>query len=99
MQTIGPLEPGEIKTARFDFSSEAVGTVTLNTPVVTVELLSGTDPTPNNVLQGSPSIVDLEVIQLIKPGVVGCSYKLVAFANDSAGNRHRIAVRVEVVPG
>jgi len=99
MTNIGPLEIGEIKALRFDFSTEADSATTLNTPVVTCSLLSGTDATPSAVLYGSASVDAKEVVQLIHPGVAGCTYKLNAFVSDSSGLRHHIAAKVSVVAG
>ena len=99
MQIIGPLELGEIKEARFDFSTEAAEGTTLTSPSVTCVVLDGTDASPSSVLYGSPTVSGKEVVQRIQPGVVGCTYKLNAFASDSSGLRHHIAAKLSVVAG
>jgi len=99
MQTIGPLEVGEIKDVRFDFSTEAASSTTLSAPTVTCAVLDGTDASPSAVLSGSPTVSGKEVVQRIQPGVVGCTYKLNAFVSDSSGLRHHIAAKVSVVAG
>jgi len=99
MQTVGPLELGEIKDVRFDFSSEAASSTTLSSPSVTCVVLEGVDATPSAVLSGSPSVSGKEVVQRIQPGVAGCTYKLNAFVSDSSGLRHHIAAKVSVVAG
>lgn len=51
------------------------------------------------VLVGSPAINEQEVVQLIQPGIAGCTYKLRAYATDSTGQRHGISAHVKVVNG
>ena len=98
MQTIGPLEVGEIKAARFSFVGEKATSATLSgTPVVTCVVVEGTDVTPSSVLQGSPAIDGNEVVQFIKPGVVGCKYKLLARCSDDSGLVHNVSAYVAVV--
>ena len=99
MQTIGPLEVGELKEARFNFATEVESGRTLSSPTVTCTVLEGTDATPSAVLVGSPTISGLNVVQRIQPGVVGCTYRLSALVSDSGGLVHHIAARVSVVPG
>jgi hypothetical protein len=99
MTTVGPLEIGEIKALRFDFSTEADDATTLLSPVVTVSLLSGVDPTPSSVKSGSPTLDGKELVQIVVPGVAGCVYKVDAFVQDSSGLRHHMSARMSVVPG
>lgn len=99
MKNLGPLELDEIKALRFDFTSEVQAGVTLSTPSVTVEVLEGTDPAASSMLVGSPTVVGLEVVQKIQPGVAGCKYKFRALANDSTGLRHGISGELTVLPG
>jgi len=99
MQTIGPLEVGEIKEVRFDFSTEAASATTLSAPTVTCVVLDGVDASPSAILSGSPTVSGKDVVQRIQPGVVGCTYKLHAFATDSSGLRHHIAAKMSVVAG
>lgn len=89
VQEFGPIEVGEIKAVRFDFSSETA--LTLSSPVVSLRVLSGTDATPQAMLSGVPAVVGLEVVQKLAPTVGGCTYEIWAFANDSDGLRHRVA--------
>jgi hypothetical protein len=98
-EEIGPLEIGEIKSARFEFAPEAGEGVTLSLPTVTCVVLSGVDASPAAVLVGSPTVVGTTVVQKIQPGVVGCVYKLNAFVSDSSGLRHHISTKFRVVPG
>lgn len=98
MQIFGPIEAGEVKAVRFDFSSEVTSSsATLSNPVVEVSVLEGTDPTPNAMKVGLPTIVGLEVVQKIQPGVPGCTYKFRCVADDSDSLRHAVAGKVTVV--
>lgn len=98
MVELGPIEVGEVKAVRFDFSGEA-GTATLLSPVVSCTVLKGTDPNPDNVLVSIPTVDGMCVVQLIQPGVVGCTYRLRALVLDSAGLRHGITEQLRVVNG
>lgn len=98
MKTIGPLEIGEIKAARFDFTKEKTATAILTgTPVVTCVVVEGVDASASSVLQGAAVIDGDEVVQFIKPGVAGCKYKLIARVSDDSGLRHNIPCYVQVV--
>lgn len=96
--TIGPLELDEIKIVRFDFSTEAEATASLNTPIVTCVLLEGVDASPSAVLYGAPTVNGLYVTQQVKPGVAGCFYKLRAKVIDSDGAKHGMSCHLRVVP-
>ena len=97
LQEFGPIEVDEIKAVRFDFSTETQ--TPLLDPVVEVSLLVGVDPDPDLVLVGPPAIVGFEVVQKIRPGVVGCEYKLRCVADSSDGLRHALSGKFRVVPG
>lgn len=102
MNPIGPLEVGEIKALRFDFSTEAAEAVTLSAPIagdVTCVVLDGVDANPGSVLVGLPVVDGKFLVQRVQPGVVGVTYKVNAFATDSSGLRHHIAAKFSVVPG
>lgn len=99
MKVVGPLELGEIKAIRFDFSEDADIATTLLTPVTSIALLGGVDASPGSVKSGSPTIDGKEVVQLVVPGVAGCSYKVSCFVQDSSGLRHHRSCRMDVAPG
>lgn len=96
---VGPLEVGEIKAVQFDFSTEVATGVALTSPSVTCVVVEGTDASPSAVLSGAATISGQLVTQLVQPGVVGCKYKLNAFASDASGQRHHIAAYLKVVNG
>ena len=97
MTEIGPLEIGEIKAARFDFTNEAGAGATLSAQSVTCVVVSGTDPSPSSVLVGSATVDGPFIVQKIQPGVAGCVYKLRALATDETGLRHGITAKLSVV--
>ena len=99
MSTVGPIEVGEIKRVKFDFSTEAAAGVTLSLPDVDCVIWEGADATPASVLVGLPSVSGMFVEQVVQPGVVGCTYKLSAVATDSSGLRHKMSTLLKVVPG
>lgn len=99
MSTVGPIEIGEIKAVKFDFSSEAAAGVTLSLPDVDCDVWKGVDATPGSVLVGLPAVSGLFVVQMVQPGVVGCTYKLTALVTDSSGLRHKMSTLLEVVQG
>ena len=96
MKEIGPIEIGEIKTVWFDFTSEKPDTATLAAPTVTVTVVRGTDASPASVKYGPAAVNGNYVTQQVRPGVVGCSYKLTALVNDSSGNTHRVDAQLRV---
>lgn len=99
MTEVGPLEVGEIKAIKFDFTTEAGAEAILSAQTVTCVVVSGTDPSPDNVKLGLPTIDGPFVVQKVQPGVVGCVYKLRALASDATGLRHAVSSRLSVVQG
>lgn len=99
MTPIGPLEIGETKAIRFNFDGEADAAAILSSPTVTCVVVEGADPSASSVLSGVSYVDGLQVVQIVHNGVAGCTYKLVAFASDNTGLRHRIPLRLQVVSG
>ena len=59
----------------------------ITSATVTVQLLAGTDSTPEDLLDGAAQISGTSVYQRVKAGVSGCTYKLrCTAANSGAGN-------------
>ncbi len=48
----------------------------ITSATVTVQLLAGTDPSPEDFADGAPQIDGTTVYQRVKKGVSGCTYKL-----------------------
>lgn len=87
---IGPIQTREEKPTGFDFSGEGVSGA-LSNPLVTISVASGTDPDPDAVLVGEPSIVGLMVVQTVKYQRPRVLYLLQARATDSAGLVHTVS--------
>lgn len=96
---VGPLETGEVKALRFDFSTEVTGIATIDSVEVVCITWKGVDAAPNLVMVGLPTVEGLQAVQVIKPGVVGCTYLLTATATDTAMLKHKIAAYVTVTDG
>jgi hypothetical protein len=78
-------DPSEVQTLAFDFSPD-LGTETLAAPLtVGVELLAGTDASPNDIINGSPVIVGSTVVQSVTGGVSNCDYRIWSKAQTSGG--------------
>ena len=80
MKSLEPKDVGERYAIEFQYSS-VLSAITSAT--VTVQLLAGTDATPDDLLDGAPQISGTSVYQRVKAGVSGCTYKLRCTATDS----------------
>jgi hypothetical protein len=83
-----PKDPAESIPLTFDFDVDLENGVTLSgTPVVTVTVNAGADPTPNTILNGLPrfDITSTQVIVPVIGGVANCDYdiKVVVPTTDS----------------
>lgn len=72
MNNWSPKDPAENFYVTFDFTGSAT---VIGSAVVTVEVESGTDPTPGAVLIGAPVIVGPVVQHKVGVGVAGCRYR------------------------
>lgn len=72
-----PKYTGESKIASLDFSNMlAVGETLTSVQGVVVCVAQGTDPNPNNLISGQPTIVGNVVNQMITGGVANTLYTL-----------------------
>ena len=84
MKSLDPKDTAERYAIEFQYSATMAA---ITSATVTVQLLAGTDATPDNLLDGAPQISGTSVYQRVKSGVSGCTYKLRCTATDSgAGN-------------
>ena len=84
MKSLEPKDAGERYAIEFQYSATMSA---ITSATVTVQILAGTDATPNDLLDGAPQISGTSVYQRVKAGVSGCTYKLRCTATDSgAGN-------------
>lgn len=86
---IGPIQTGEEKPAAFDFTDEGISG-SLVSAVVSIALVSGTDPSPGTVLSGSPSIDGMRVVHKVVYQQPDAVYLLRCTATDSAGFKHTV---------
>ena len=85
-----PKDPAESVVIEFDFSGE-LGSI-VGTPVVTVSLASGTDPTPSVVKDGAHQVSGVKVLQRFSGGVPGARYKFRAEATDGEDTIVRVGI-------
>lgn len=90
-----PIDPDEIKTAEFDFSSEVPSGTTISGAVVACTTISGSDATPEGVLLGVAQVSGLVVLQRIRGKVDGVLYVIRAVATDSDGGKHVISSQLQ----
>jgi hypothetical protein len=90
-----PKHPGESIPVTFDFSLLA-GTF-VSSPSITVARFSGADdPSPGDIISGSPQISGALVMQRIVDGVDDCTYLIECAADDPDGNRWVISALLHV---
>ncbi len=88
-------DPAEKLTATFDFSSELVGGESIASASVTCTVISGTDASPGQVLNGSASISGSTVLQPFQGGISGVTYDLRCVATLSSS---RVLVLAATLP-
>ncbi len=71
-------------SSRLDLTSDTL----TGSPTVTVSVLQGTDPSPQSILVGSPSIStnSMQVLQRVSGGVPGTAYILSFKCGTAQGN-------------
>jgi hypothetical protein len=80
-----PKRVAEVQIFSVDFSPLLAAGETLSAAVWSVALFSGTDPTPNAMLQGPAVIAGSVVSQVLKGGVAGGIYGPICTATTSLG--------------
>jgi len=75
-QTFGPKKQGESLLLTAEFISSLGGTESIGSPVVTINVWSGTDPNPSAMLSGVPTASGSQVKQMVTGGVPGVVYYL-----------------------
>lgn len=93
---IGPKDPQEVKLVVFDFTNQ-LGTHTVASATVTVEVARGTDQGVSAMASGTPQTTGAYVRQLVGGGVLGTSYQLHCLATDSSGQVHKITADLDVL--
>lgn len=74
MQNFDPKKPGETLNVGFDFADVLAPEETLVSATLTVSVLRGVDPSPNDMLKDGPIIIGTLVSQFIRGGLDGVTY-------------------------
>lgn len=76
-RAVWPAKPVSAKVLlRFDFSSDAVGSATIDSQSTSVSVHSGVDGSPNDILQGTSVLADTTVDILVQAGNAGTIYEV-----------------------
>jgi hypothetical protein len=95
MKLFNAKAPQETVTLTFDLSADLAPNETLSSPVSSVALVLGTDPTPQAFLSGAPIVSGSTILQSVTGGVLQAQYNVRACANTSAG---RVLCLAGVIP-
>ncbi|MER2545909.1 MAG: hypothetical protein ABTS16_21150 [Candidatus Accumulibacter phosphatis] len=88
-------DPEEALVAEFYYANEVQAGETITGMSVSCSVLSGVDPDPAAVLNGTPTISGSSVLQPFHAGLDGVNYRLRCVATFSSG---RILVRAASLP-
>lgn len=96
---VGPLDVTETRSIYFDFSPELKAGETLTAVDSPIEVIvqAGTDPTPANLLSGSPVISGTMVQQFVQGSVNNVSYHLRAHGTTDMGARPVVVANMRTV--
>lgn len=95
--TFDPRHPAESEPLGFGFAARLATGETIVSAVFTIEVVEGVDPSPGDLLAGSPTTTTTGAFQRITGGVDGCTYKLTCVATTSASNIHEVCATFSVV--
>lgn len=88
-------DPAEKLTATFDFSNEIAGGESISSASLACTVISGTDASPEQVLNGAATISGSSVLQPFQGGISGVTYDLRCVATLSSG---RVLVLAATLP-
>ena len=92
-----PLKgPTEVVPLSFDFTADIATGATVQVVSVTVAVVSGSDASPGNLLQGAAIATGATVTQWITGGVDGVRYKILCTVDASDGQRLVLAAELNV---
>lgn len=89
--------PDSIITIQFNFISELINGASISGATLNVEVLSGVDASPENILDGSYTTANGIVSQKITGGIPGVIYQVTCFATLSNGNLPAIQTKIAIV--
>lgn len=81
----------------FPFADQLEFGESISGQVVTAVVFSGEDPSPENILFGSPTLANNTVTQIVTGGVPGVIYQLVAVATTSNDNMYTKGAKLAIV--
>jgi hypothetical protein len=81
----------------FDFSPIMASSETISSAACTIEVVSGTDASPNAIKVGTPAISGQVVAQRISGGLDGVIYRIVMTATTSLTNIYTIVADLPVL--
>ena len=87
----------ETITVTFEFLPQLEWLETLSDPAVTVEVFSGIDAVPSDILSGAASISGSIASQNIQAGQGGVIYLLIATATGSSGNNYQVIRTLAII--
>jgi hypothetical protein len=95
---LSPKKLGEDLIVPMDFISRLAVGETIVTAVAACSVYSGTDPAPQDMLNGAPTVVSTVVEQTIIGGVVGTVYELLYTITTTQGQTLELSGYFAVVP-
>lgn len=81
----GPKTPQEEDTFEFDYTDMLADGETITDAVISVDVINGADPNPENIIGGLPTITSPKVYVTLIGGVDGVIYCVHCLATTSAG--------------
>ncbi len=96
VRDFSPIYGTEQVTLSFDFAPALAVGETLVSPVVSIELVEGTDATPSSRLIGSPLISGASVFQSVGTGQPLAVYDLIATVSTSAGQTLTLSAHLPI---
>lgn len=79
------FSPGEIRTCSFDFTPVLGVGETINGQTWQIQVVSGTDGSPNSHLIGAPSLTGNILSQEVGNLLAGVTYRIMVTVNTTAG--------------
>lgn len=82
----------------FDFSSDLQFGETISDPVVLVEVATGEDPSPEDMIATRKFVDNSKIFQWIIGGLPGVIYNLICTVQGSSGRPYKLEKRLAVLP-
>ena len=82
----------------FNFASELLLGETISTPVVEIQVSTGIDPAPEDMIASRKFLDSPKVFQWIVGGLPGVIYNLICTVQGSSGKQYKLERKLAVVP-